>query len=145
MQISKSLKMLKIVSHTIISFIFLIATTGLTINLHYSQNKLYDVGIYTEAQSCCGDLTHHNSCCQKEKSTNHCEDKTIEMKVKDEFNFTSSNFELEPSSFINLFLVSFVSNIVLDNQENVEHINEYPDISPPGSKAFLSVIQSYLL
>ncbi|MFC2111135.1 hypothetical protein ACFLQ5_01645 [Bacteroidota bacterium] len=136
--------MLKIVSHIIISSLFLISTTGLTINLHYSHNELYDIGLYTEAESCCGDLTQHNSCCAKEKQKNQCEDKTIEMKVKDDFNFTSSNCEIEPLSFINLFLFSstlFDLSNIQDNDEIIPFI----DISPTDPLKILSLLQSYLL
>ena len=45
--------MIRKISHIFIVAILLISTTGVTLSMHYSGNKLYSVSIFGEANSCC--------------------------------------------------------------------------------------------
>jgi len=56
---------MKNISNILVSFILLVATTGIVVNKHYSAGKLFSVSLYAEAESCCadGDLC---GCCDVE-------------------------------------------------------------------------------
>lgn len=131
--------MIKIVSHILFSFLFLISTSGLTISVHYCQNKIYDISIFSHAHSCCGEMMHHHT-----DDCGQCKDRTFQTRVKDDYTSTVFDFNFNLSQAENAFLQqSFLYTIFPEHiiKEDIPKIT----ISPPLTSWFLSFIQTYLL
>ena len=54
--------MLNKAGHILTALIILTSTFGVTINKHYSHGRLFDVAVYTDAQSCCTPGQHMDGC-----------------------------------------------------------------------------------
>ncbi len=137
--------MLKIVSHITLIILFLFSSTGLTINMHYCKDSVYDIGIYTEAESCCADMCQHHKYNEDDKSQNHCNDETFIVEIEDDYTSSSHTYEFSSSNFVNLFIyqhlvVDFSANTSSDNR-NITYI----DTSTHSVLKKLSILQTYLL
>lgn len=151
--------MIKKLGHISIALLLLISTTGMTVRLHYCNNKLYDFNIFSQAQNCCSNGSDHlnsgesrdtrkheaQSCHMDNHKTNDCKDDAIH--VNSVSNFVQSNFQFEFNnlSFLSLFLST---PVVFDiyNQLNTSVVEVfYKNISPPDIHVILSFLQTYLL
>lgn len=143
--------MLRKISHLTLIFLLLVSTVGLSINLHYCNNNIYDIGVFSEAISCCSvdankhlnKELHHN--CEMNSHKNDCEDETLKIESLDNYITSSNDININNESFVNLFIVSaFVTDVL-----NLSHITseEVPiyNISPPKIQVILALFQSYLL
>ncbi|PSK82367.1 HYC_CC_PP family protein [Prolixibacter denitrificans] len=54
--------MIRKTGHILTALILLASTIGVTINKHYSNGQLFDVSVYTAAQSCCSPGHHMDGC-----------------------------------------------------------------------------------
>ena len=141
--------MLRKTSHIGLILLLLISTMGMTINLHFSQNKLYDAKFFASAESCCmpsknPDNKHqaHN----REGTIQHgsdCQDETIYIESVNDFVVSDTGFDFINASFINLFLYSVNSGYSLLNTTDTK----YPELNipPPEKQIVLSLLQSYLI
>lgn len=119
------------ITHIVLSFFLLIASTGITFSMHYCGGKWVSVTINAEAESCCG-----GSC-------SGCENKNVHYEVEDDF-VSPLVLEVQPLTELEvLFPVLFVfefSNIAV-----VDEIHYADDSSPPLPVLHrLSVLQSFL-
>lgn len=154
--------MLKKVGHISIILLLLVSTMGLTVNLHYCKDKLYDVGIFSEATNCCidigdahehpGDVSHHHdashhqqSCDAENHKKSDCEDETLQVESVDDYVVSSFNFDFNNLSFLNIFLsVPVLSDLFNQSSTVVIEIPEW-NISPPKIQVVLSLLQTYLI
>lgn len=136
--------MIKSIIHIFFVFLFLISAIGTNLSVHFCNNQIFDLAIFDKAQSCCSSQCHHNIL-DSENDSNHCKDKTIKIKVKD--NYTVSNLHNSQNniSVINLFLVDLFNDIYLIKENITKEIFYYSDISPPNTLKVLSFLQTYLL
>jgi hypothetical protein len=65
--------MLKKFFHIILALLMLIATAGLTVNMHYCRNKLVSSGIAFNSKACCD----KKSCCHNESQYLRMDENTI--------------------------------------------------------------------
>lgn len=146
--------MLSKINNIILSFVLLITTAGLTINLHYCAGDLYSVAIDSEAANCCEDENHmghmnkvdqNNQCHNEGAENNHCDDETLIVKISDDFTKTAQNINISNSNVIILFntLLADTFNLFASNDKSINLLN-YND-SPPDKRQIFSFIQSYLL
>ena len=150
--------MFRKISNITVAFILLVSFTGFTVDLHYCKDKLYDVGILSEAMDCCEseagqahsdhcDMSNTHSCCEAENhDPRNCERKTVKIESPSDFYITSpgNNFKLEP---VSLVLADHYLLVSKDNsEEDYRKINSdyFSDISPPETGEVLSRLQSYL-
>jgi hypothetical protein len=144
--------MIRKFTHITIILILLISTVGFTINFHYCNDKIYDVGIYSEATSCCSVDVHehhnkknHHHSCDSESHKNDCEDETLKFESLDSFIGSFNNFNANNESYIDLFIVSAVITDILHFENTVsEEIIDY-NVLPPKTPIVLALHQSYLL
>jgi len=151
--------MLKKIGHITLAFVLLASTVGLTINLHYCKDKLYDVGLFTEAKNCCKDKEHqhtsdiahehkhHNHSCDSENhKPSDCEDETIKIESVDNYVVSTNTFTVTQDYSTLLFPVYFVV-VDLFKLSEVRTTSKIPksDISPPEIQVVLSLLQTYLL
>lgn len=152
--------MAKKFSHIALSFLLLISTMGMIINLHYCEGKLYDVGILSEAKNCCFDddqrhahenenqhkhIHAHLVCDSKNAGQNHCENEAVAIEPVDQFVASSFSFDFDNLAFINLSL----SVPVITNSYNLSTVStgEIPNLNipPPKIQTTLSNLQVYRL
>lgn len=67
-----------------VSFLLLVATAGIIVNVHYSAEKIYSIGIFREAESCCP------------TECNCCTDKVEIIQLKEDYLTTNFSFDYIP-------------------------------------------------
>jgi hypothetical protein len=125
--------MFKRASHIIVSVFLIAVTTGITINLHYCNNRLYSFRLFGQARDCCDD----NHC-------GHCSDKSVKLEIHGDF-----------IPVINTGLITeiipFHTILNTDNDTGLMQVSGVNrkiclyDISPPSAKHQLALFQQYLL
>jgi len=138
--------MFKKVIHSIFACIFLISTTGFTINLHYCHNQIYDLAFFTPAHSCCETTTQgHCHSTGDLANMNHCEDESIIVESVDDFVGSSYTASTENTHSIDLFLTaSILYNVEVSDEDKVRKA-PWQKEPPPYREVVLSQIQSYLI
>ncbi len=152
--------MLKKVSNILVALILLISFTGFTVDLHYCKDSLYDIGIFSEAMSCCGedagqphamhcekgDAELPGKCDSENHDPKHCENRSVKIERPDDFLISSSvlSFNQEPVSIIQSNIFSPL-NISFSSDERIPVKFLYRKISPPETAKVLSLLQSYLI
>tara|TARA_R110002050_G_C8830797_1_gene505204 strand:- start:621 stop:1073 length:453 start_codon:yes stop_codon:yes gene_type:complete len=145
-------------SHIVLSFLLLISTMGMVINLHYCEGKLYDVGIFSEAKNCCFVDDHHHKnenhhkhihahhdCDAKNLGQNDCDDEAVTIEPVDHFVASSFSFDFDNLSFINFSLaVPVITNLHKLSTVSIAEIPEL-NIPPPRIQTILSNLQVYRL
>ena len=139
--------MFRLINHIVLSGIILLSSTGLTVNLHYCQDALYDIALNSPAESCIENGAHEN-CCHPDpdlENTNHCDDETVKVESTDDFFVSSFSFDFEDVHQIDLlFAIHILSeNQPISNNYESEVVNyKNPPILP---EVELSQIQSFLI
>ena len=91
------------------TFLLLLSVIGITVNKHYSGNKLFSVSLFLEADSCCNGPC---DCCNNTSETHNLTDSF----VKSDFKFYN-NITVETISFITGILTTnfFTNNTVISS------------------------------
>jgi hypothetical protein len=138
--------MLKVISHIALSVMLLFAATGMTINMHFCQDHLYDLAINAPAHDCCETDTDENTCHHDHDMAKspHCEDKSIEIESSQDYVSSGFTFNFENSHSFELFSTSqlMLESPVAENT-SVTRIFNYK--KPPPQEVVLSQIQSFLI
>lgn len=122
---------------------------GMTINMHFSQNKLYDAKFFARAESCCVPLDNPDKKDRDFKpdvNIQHetdCKDETINIESVNDFLVSDISFDFDNVSFTNLFVYSVFSGYSLLNTADAEYSEL--NIPPPEKHVVLSLLQTYLL
>ncbi len=124
--------MFRKVFHIVFAIFLILATTGITLSMHYCDGKLVSASINKEAKSCC------------DGSGGCCQNKSFHFEVKDNY---VGPVILENSKIIELdrlFSILFVSDIEL-LPEVEKTFQAFNDSSPPtANQKRLSLLQTYL-
>ncbi|MFI0429164.1 HYC_CC_PP family protein [Mariniflexile sp. HMF6888] len=123
------------------SFIVLFSTASFSVDLHYCRDKLIDIGIFEQAETCCvksqksgtdncKDLSE--SCCHKDKLF-----KIGHNDLKKSFN---NNFSSNPINFVETHF-SYI-NAFLELKERTSSINDY---RPPLLIRNITILHESLL
>jgi hypothetical protein len=139
--------MFRLISHIILSGLILLSLTGLTVNLHYCQDTLYDIALNSPAESCCENGAHEHHChpVPDMDNSNHCDDETIKVESTDDFFVSSYSFDFDDVNHIDLFnrTLIFLENKLTANNTESEVLNyKKPPLLP---EVVLSQIQSFLI
>ncbi len=97
--------MLKKTGYYIMTFLLLLSVIGITVNKHYSGNKLFSVSVFSEADSCCDDPC---DCCNNTSET---------------YNLTDSFFKTDFESNTKPIIFNFAGYIVSTNN-NIPCLSE---------------------
>ncbi len=141
--------MLKKISQILLILVLLVSTVGMNINMHFCQQKLYDIAVFKDAADCCAPKTNHHEKSHHCKVNNHhkndCEDETIPIDKVDSFIVTSFNFDFQTISLSTLFtfitIYMDLNSTLVTQQVELHNLN----ISPPKIQAVLSLLQTYLI
>ncbi len=134
--------------HTIFALILLVSTTGITINLHYCHEHLYDVGLNKPARSCCDNGGNDNSCHHGNtlEKPCHCKNESITVKLSDNFLISSDYFETanDYSNILFYFNYTQPDNRMVLNNSPANPMRKF-SIHPPPQKEVLLKLQSFLI
>ena len=125
-------KVIKRISHIILSLILLIATTGMTITGHYCGNRLVSVNILSEPDKCCD----NNDCCRTETFAIKLDTDIINSSPEYSFRLLSSPAPLAHESIFN-------ENFLLHNNSDTG-VTGFFNL-PPKLSILLSRLGTFLL
>ena len=138
--------MLKKILHSALAILIVISATGVTVNMHYCHDHLYDLAVFAPAHSCC-DPGSHRHCHAMEGISNmdHCADASINMEATDDYMGSFPAFELENTHTLDLLqAVNTVLNFQGEDQYHTLKTPWYQE-PPPFQEVELSQIQSFLI
>ena len=151
--------MLKKAGHIILIPLLVVATMGMTINMHYCKGKLYDLGIFTQAANCYGEhvnmsasaevpkqtkSNHLHNCCSSHHSKSDCKDESIKLNHVDNYIVSAFNFDSDHSS-INIFPITTELTRVSGFSDASKFEFQKSDSSPPDTHIKLPFLQTYLI
>ncbi len=124
--------MYRTIAHTVLALFLLVATTGVTISMHYCAGSLVSTSINHEAKSCCDD----EGCCKNKNLHYELEDDYVSPIVVENNNVMELDI---------LFPVLFVLDIDLSPLQ-IKETPAFADCSPPPKiQTRLSLLQTYLI
>ena len=121
----------------LLAFVFLLSSSGFSINRHFCGNKLKstDVLLIQNAESCCGKKEMPEGCCKNE---------TQIIKIKEHFTPTQT-VSLPSTDFIAIFVLAFVETLNFSLTEN-NKISSYADShAPPGKPVSRTILYRSIL
>ena len=138
--------MIKIFVHIVLSSLFLLSSTGFTINMHFCQEELIDLAVIAPAKSCCD--SGQECCCHNDsesEQSNKCSDESIEIQSSGDFNISISHFEFNNNESFDLFFAHYFSSEKLIISEVTSFV--FPNIEKPPliNEVDLSQIQVFLI
>jgi hypothetical protein len=145
------MSMLKKTGHMVLVLLLFLTTTGMTVSVHYCNHALYDIGIFSSAESCCAPLgtghkkDAHHFCTLDGNHQDHCEDQSIVVEPVDDF-FSSAyraDFRHQIDADVPL-LSTYASGLFFRASSHMAEISER-DNAPPGIKVEPSFLQSFLI
>lgn len=92
------------------SMIYLVTTAGISVNLHYCEDKLKDIsflGKDTEDGDDCHDEKEDTSCCDDYNSKICCNDKQATIKIQDNQFIGKCNYKFVKNTLANIPLFYF--------------------------------------
>jgi hypothetical protein len=137
--------------HITLVALLLVSTVGLTVNLHYCRHELYDIGVFTQAKSCCDSSNkprnrhEHHACGMDTKETDTCEDETMVAEAVDHFVVSSFRFSSYQFSISDFFLPNIEVIPAYCSQNFTYRVYPEWNIPPPGKLTSQSFLQTYLI
>jgi hypothetical protein len=122
--------MFKFISHTILYFMLLAATTGMAVSKHFCNGFLISSSIYSEAEKCCD-----RDCCQ---------DQSEFVQLDEKYQVSESAGLPAITELGLLFATSWQSDFLLGD-EYVQFLKPENEPPPSGMQTRLSLRQAYLL
>lgn len=124
--------MLKRITHIIMALFLMVATTGVTLSMHYCGGELVSTSINKEAKTCCDGT---GGC---------CENKTVHFEVEDDYVSPVQVTNIQTIELDILFPILFVLNFDLSIDEEIEQVAFYDSSPPPTIQTRLALLQTYL-
>ena len=136
--------MAKKVLHSALALMMILTVSGITINLHYCHDRLYDMALFAPAHSCCETGAH---CHLPGDSGNmdHCEDDAIHVESTGEYigTFNPASFGDAPVIDLLPHFCSSVHEAPVEDRRSAETF--WYQEPPPPNEVDLSRIQTYLI
>lgn len=124
--------MFRRITHIIFALFLMVATTGITLSIHYCGGKIVSASIYKEAKTCCDGK---GGC---------CENKTLHFEVEDDYISPVQINNIEVIQLDILFPILFVLNLELLDEEDKAIVAFYDALPPPTIQTRLAILQTYL-
>jgi hypothetical protein len=124
----------------------LVSSLGLTVNMHFCQDHLYDIALNRPAHSCCEEGApaahcHHD---QMAMDSHHCDNESVRIRSTDDYVVSGFSIDFSDLHSIDLFLSQPVAEIIPESRapeySSFTHYNR-----PPPQAVVLSRIQSFLI
>lgn len=130
-------------SHIILSLVFLVSTVDMTFSLHFSNGELYDIGVFSHANSCCADNDGSHSTCMMHQKDMDCEDSELSFEAS---NKLALDLEVVKNNIVpeSMSVIPFIISLFqLSETTQPHYITQSPPLLPNGND--LSFFQSFLL
>ncbi len=125
--------MLRKAVNIILAVIFLVATIGINISMHYCGGEFVSASIVQAEDTCCDGMA---GC---------CENKTIHIEVSEKYvkatQFENVKFAVQDL----LFPLLIVSNVELLGEASLSNLHLLGAAPPPTIQTILSLLQTYLI
>lgn len=125
---------LKKVISILIAFVFLLSSSGFSINAHYCKGKLKSINILFVKNCSCGKTKMPKDCCKN---------KTEIVKIKD--NYIPTQIVITPSTEIITFALSYIQTFYLTITENLIVEANLNYLYPPDKPISLSILYRSIL
>lgn len=127
---------LKKATSILLIFIFLLSSSGFSINTHYCKGKIKSINIVFSGncKSCCGKKKMPKDCCK---------DKTENVKIKDNY-IPSTNVMGSSAQFIT-FVLSYFQTFALSYSQNSSIEANLNYLYPPDKPVSLSILYRSIL
>ena len=139
--------MIKSIGHIIVSGMLLVSVTGLTINMHYCYDHLYDMALNAPAHSCCdpdSDKGHCDNHSHADESS-HCDDRVIRIHTESDMMLAGAIMLPENLQAIDLMFIPG-HNVGLTDEVSDGRLAEYPRKKPPHLREVdLPTIQVFII
>jgi len=123
--------MVRSILHSVLGLLIILSAGGFNIHMHFCHDQLIDVGIFSEAKSCCTlPSSGAGSSCESMTSCSHCQDKSLHLSPLDEFTVTTPVLLHKTDTQITGFVVlaQISANI---KQLTQTYPHNYPPQPPP--------------
>lgn len=134
--------------HMALSVLVAISATGLTLDMHFCRDTLYDIAVFSDAKNCCETGRHGEMECHDAagEDPHHCEDAAIAVDPEEDLFLSTLSTEIPPGSVIHLFEAVRTST-VLPERTGSERFHNLPRyrLPPTGKHDIYSMIQSFLI
>lgn len=147
--------MLRAITTYVFIFILMVSSAGFSLDVHYCQDKVYDIGIFSPAKSCCDSneqaLDNHISCdtgnhCDENQSPcPQCNDERISFEKVDNFINATNNINLKPTLLSLFDHRTFHTFTLANHYPRPFHKVLIANASTPITTEVLSVLQQLLL
>jgi len=143
-------KMIKKIAYITLSIFVLVATMGITLNMHYCRGDLYSVALYTEATNCCSDVNHHHNlskhhhCTTEKENKNACDNHSVTFKTTSDFTNSVQNIDFETYNFVILNTNALFDESISIESNNYTNFLNFSDL-PPNPWQILTFLQSFQL
>ena len=144
-------EMLKKTVHIIPGILLFLTTTGMSIDLHYCNRMLFDIGVFAQADPCCEPLggehndIMHQHCNMNRPATENCEDEILEIRHVDDYMSSSFRYDFNNLLFIHTFSPAPVHEDIYRFPEPTTEKFRERNTYPAGHRSNLSLLQTYLL
>jgi hypothetical protein len=122
----------------------LMTVTGITINLHYCHDHLYDLALFSAAHSCC-ETGGHCHLPADGKNMDHCEDASIHVESTGEYLGTFHSVSFEDSHAIDLIWIERIEFGPTGYAEEYTLSTYWYQEPPPPNEVDLTDIQTFLI
>jgi hypothetical protein len=138
--------MIKKVFHTTLALLMILTVTGITINLHYCQDHLYDLALFSPAHSCCEEGgTGHCHMTEGISSMDHCVDSSIHVEPTGEYLGSFPEIGLTAAFAIDLFQIPQATIYTGSVAKAARLETFWYQEPPPFHEVDLAVIQTFLI
>jgi hypothetical protein len=136
--------MIKKVLHGALALLMILTVTGITINLHYCHDHLYDLALFEQAHSCCESGGHCHMPADQ-ANMDHCEDSSIHVESTGEYLGSFPAFEFDEINVIELLLAERIITDQLIAEQFTSLETFWYQEPPPVREVDLTVIQTFLI
>jgi hypothetical protein len=124
--------------------LMVLTVTGLTINLHYCHDHLYDLALFSSAHSCC-ETGGHCHLPGDSNSMDHCEDTSIHVDSTGEYLGSLVTFTFEDTFPIDLMWIERFETDPGSFTEQYTLKTDWFQEPPPPNEVDLTDIQTFLI
>jgi hypothetical protein len=138
--------MIRATIHTALAALVMVSATGVTVDMHFCQDRVYDAALFSPATSCCETGEHRAAHCHEAEVTgmDHCDHDTIHLDREEDLFFSAFSFAPVFGWHKEIPQYSVLKTPVLSGEGKTMPAERYKH-PPSGKQDIHSRIQSYLI
>ncbi|MFO7933124.1 MAG: hypothetical protein R6U78_03485 [Bacteroidales bacterium] len=138
--------MIRATIHMTLGVLVMVSAMGMTVNMHFCRDRLYDAALFSPATSCCETGEHRTAQCHETEvpDMDHCNHTTIQIDREEDLFFSVFSFAPVLNWNIEIPKYSTLKAPVLSGEGKIIRSERYKH-PPSGKQDIHSRIQSYLI